>query len=104
MARPQNCCALVTGASRGIGAAIARAIAAEGIPVGVNYRSDAKGAENTVREIEQAGGQAVALQGDISNGACDELFSALEERYGPVLILVNNAGIRADGISIQLKD
>jgi 3-oxoacyl-[acyl-carrier protein] reductase len=72
--------------------------------VGVNYRADADGAQRTVADIESAGGQAVALQSDVSNGAPDELFAALEERFGPVLALVNNAGTRADGLAIQLED
>jgi 3-oxoacyl-[acyl-carrier protein] reductase len=101
---PRECSALVTGASRGIGAAIACSLAKEGFAVGVNYRSDAEGAKRTVAEIEAAGGRAVALAGDVSNGAGDGLFTQLEEQFGPVLVLVNNAGIRADGISIQIND
>jgi 3-oxoacyl-[acyl-carrier protein] reductase len=101
--RPDNAAALVTGASKGIGAAIARALGADGWIVGVNYRSDADGAQRTVEAIEQAGGRAVALEGDVANGAPDELFKALEE-HGPVLALVNNAGVRADGLAVQLDD
>jgi len=97
--------ALVTGASRGIGAAIARALAREGWPVGVNYRSDSQAAEAVVEEITSAGGRATALQGDVSDPAtADALFTALEEEFGPVLVLVNNAGVRADGLSPQIDD
>jgi len=95
----------VTGASRGIGEAIARALAEEGWPVGVNYRKDAEGAERVVEGIESGGGSALAIQADVSDpGAADELFPPLEERFGPVLVLVNNAGMRADGLAPQLED
>ena len=98
-------CALVTGASRGIGAAIARVLAEDGWPVGVNYRSDKDGAERVVKEIEEAGGKAIAVQADISDSdAADGLFKKLEDEYGPVLVLVNNAGVRADNLSPQIDD
>jgi 3-oxoacyl-[acyl-carrier protein] reductase len=97
--------ALVTGASRGIGAAIAKALAAEGWPVAVNYRSDREGAERVVREIEERGGRAVAVQADVADpDAANTLVEGVEKELGPVLVLVNNAGMRADALSPQIDD
>jgi 3-oxoacyl-[acyl-carrier protein] reductase len=98
--------ALVTGASRGIGAAIARALARDGWRIGVNYRADREGAVSVVADIEREGGQAVALAADVADrGAPDELFGALEAHFeGPVLALVNNAGITRDDITPSLGD
>jgi 3-oxoacyl-[acyl-carrier protein] reductase len=97
--------ALVTGASRGIGAAVARTLAADGWRVGLNYRSDEEGAERVAREIEEAGGSALPLPGDVSDpGTADRLVGKLEEAFGPVLVLVNNAGVRDDAIALQIDD
>ncbi|NTX53104.1 SDR family oxidoreductase [Myxococcus sp. CA051A] len=86
--------ALVTGASRGIGAAVARRLAQDGFTVIVNYAESAAPAEALVREIEQAGGKALAARADVSQSAdVRRLFDAAETAFGGVDVLVNNAGI-----------
>jgi 3-oxoacyl-[acyl-carrier protein] reductase len=98
-------CALVTGSARGIGAASAMALADAGWPVAINYRSDAAGAADVAQTIGQTGGDAAAVQADVRDAnAVAELFKSVEERFGPVLVLVNNAGMRADGLAPQLGD
>jgi 3-oxoacyl-[acyl-carrier protein] reductase len=98
-------CALVTGASRGIGAAIARQLARDGHRVGLTYREDGAGAESVAAEIEQASGIAAPIRADVTrDDEVEECFLELERRFGRVSVLVNNAGIRSDGLSMQLDD
>jgi 3-oxoacyl-[acyl-carrier protein] reductase len=86
--------ALVTGAGRGIGRAIALALAAQGWAVGINYRSQGGPAEETCKHIEQAGGQAVLLPGDISQAeGRQEVLNRLRETWPRLDLLVNNAGM-----------
>lgn len=86
--------ALVTGASKGIGAAIATALAAEGASVVVNYASSKEGAEALVARIKQAGGTAIAVRGDVSQQAdAKALVDAAVQQFGKLDILVNNSGV-----------
>lgn len=90
----QNPIALVTGASRGIGAAIARRLAKDGFAVAVNYMSNPGEAEKLVAELVQAGGKAIAVQADVSKVEhVQRLFDEVEQKLGSIDVLVNNAGI-----------
>jgi 3-oxoacyl-[acyl-carrier protein] reductase len=94
MKTPNSKIAIVTGASRGIGAAIARRLGTDGFTVVVNYAGSAQAADSLVREIENAGGRALGIQADVSDPvAVARLFDTTEKEFGGVDVLVNNAGV-----------
>jgi 3-oxoacyl-[acyl-carrier protein] reductase len=104
-ARPDNACVLVTGGSRGIGAASAQALAADGWAVAVLYRGGREEAERTADAIRSAGGTARPFHADVTDAAvCNGIFDSIEAELGPVLGLVNSAGVRADNLALSLTD
>jgi 3-oxoacyl-[acyl-carrier protein] reductase len=105
VAEPEPRNALVTGASRGIGAAVARRLAADGFRVWINYRSNRDAAEKLLAEIREAGGDALLLPFDVASREAiqAELLPALE-REGSLSVLVNNAGVTADNLLPRISD
>src|ERR1700730_19278545 len=94
MGKLSNKVAVVTGSSKGIGAGIAKGLAAEGAAVVVNYASSKEGPERVVSEIKAKGGKAVAIQGDVSKAKdVERLFAETNRAFGRLDVLVNNAGV-----------
>ncbi len=97
--------ALVTGASRGIGRAIALRLAGAGAKIAINYAGSTAKAEAVKAEIEQNGGEAILVQADVSDSASvDAMVAKVVENFGQIDILVNNAGITRDGLMMRMKD
>ncbi len=94
MSKLKDKVAVVTGASKGIGAGIAKALAAEGAAVVVNYASSKEGADRVVAEIVKQGGKALAIQGDVSSASdVKRMFAETKKEFGRLDVLVNNAGV-----------
>lgn len=96
--------ALVTGGSRGIGRGIVRALAAEGAKVAFIYRGNQAAADSLVQEVSQAGGIAMAIQGDVAaTETATQACERIEKEWGPVNILVNNAGVIRDDLFVRME-
>jgi 3-oxoacyl-[acyl-carrier protein] reductase len=96
--------ALVTGASRGIGRAVAERLGADGFRVAVNFHTGSTAADEVVAAITAAGGEAMAVGADVGDGeAVTAMFDAVVERFGPVEVLVNNAGVTADDLLLRMS-
>ena len=96
--------AIITGSSRGIGKAAALALAGEGAKIVVNYASSSGAADEVVKQIEGDGGEAIALQADVSQAEqVDELVKTTKDKFGSIDVLVNNAGITRDTLLLRMK-
>ena len=97
-------CALITGATRGIGKQIAIALAKQGYNIALNYRKENEELENTKKEIEKIGVQILAVKGDVANFEdCENFVKQVIERFGQIDVLVNNAGITKDMLLMRMK-
>lgn len=97
--------ALVTGASRGIGRAVALKLASEGAKVAINFAGSTSKAEAVKQEIEAQGGEAMLVQADVSKAdAVEDMVAKVQEAFGTIDILVNNAGITRDGLLLRMKE
>lgn len=97
--------AIVTGSSRGIGAATARLLAQQGYQVCINYRSDEAAANDVLRQVEKLAPKAIAVRADVSNEQdVEKLFRAVDERLGLLGVLVNNAGVVAQQARVESMD
>ena len=97
-------CALITGATRGIGKQIAITLAKQGYNIALNYRKENEELENTKKEIEKIGVQILAIKGDVANFEdCENFVKQVIERFGQIDVLVNNAGITKDMLLMRMK-
>ena len=97
-------CALITGATRGIGKQIAITLAKQGYNIALNYRKENEELENTKKEIEKIGVQILAVKGDVANFEdCENFVKQVIERFGQIDVLVNNAGITKDMLLMRMK-
>lgn len=97
-------CALITGATRGIGKQITITLAKQGYNIALNYRKENEELENTKKEIEEIGVQVLAVKGDVANFEnCENFVKQVIERFGQIDVLVNNAGITKDMLLMRMK-
>lgn len=98
-------CALITGATRGIGKQIAITLAKQGYNIALNYRKENEELENTKKEIEKIGVQVLAVKGDVANFEnCENFVKQVIERFGQIDVLVNNAGITRDTLLMRMRE